>query len=420
MRLPPLFFEITEGKDILMKYVQKSAYDGYKAYSYLEPGKDYKDFEWAQWDWAGRHVIELDEAQEARVAAIFTNHPYISLHDHPTFYPKDMSSVDHIYDSMRQGRAVCGYEALSWSNLDCVFDNMLDGVNIISSPGGWKWIDVVHDLGMRLCDIAHQNFLVHVRTVDDIFAAKKAGKIGWVACIEGAQCIETEVDRIDILYGLGVRQLGVTYSESNALGNGMKEDNDGGLTKFGQKCVERMNKVGMLIDVSHCGQQTAYDAVMCSSKPIIMSHVGAKAVWDIKRMAGDKLLRAVGEKGGVIGIESAPHTTMSKTNMTHDIDSVMEHFEYVKDLVGIDHVGFGVDCLYGDHVGVHHAFAAALSTAETANTAYQEVPFVWGLENPTEASWNIVRWLVKHNYSDEDIAKVIGGNAIRVLREVWA
>jgi len=79
-----------------------------------------------------------------------------------------------------------------------------------------------------------------------------------------------------------------------------------------------------------------------------------------------------------------------------------------------------VDCLYGDHVGVHHAFAAALSTAETANTSYEEVPFVWGLENPTEASWNIIRWLVKHNYSEEDIGKVIGGNAIRVLREVWA
>lgn len=403
-----------------MEFMQKPAYQGYQAYQYLEAGKDYKDFVWAKWDWAGRHVIELTDAQEVQVKEIFAKHPYISLHDHPTFYPEDMTSIDHIYDSMRTGRAVCAYEALSYSNLDCVFDNMLDGVNIISSQAGWKWIDIVHDLGMRLCDIAHQDFLVHCKTADDILAAKKAGKIAWVACIEGAACIENEVDRIDILYGLGVRQLGVTYSESNALGNGMKEDNDGGLTMFGKKCVERMNKVGMLIDVSHCGQKTAYDTVMHSTKPIIMSHVGAKGVWDIKRMAGDELIRAVASKGGVIALEAAPHTTMSKTNMTHDIDSVMEHFEYIKNLVGIDHVGFGVDCLYGDHVGVHHAFAAALSTAETANTSYEEVPFVWGLENPTEASWNIVRWLVKHGYSEEDIAKVIGGNALRVLREVWA
>ena len=100
----------------------------------------------------------------------------------------------------------------------------------------------------------------------------------------------------------------------------------------------------------------------------------------------------------------------------------MEHFEYVKNMVGIDHVSFGVDCLYGDHVGVHHAFAAALSTGDTAKSTlpYEEVPFVKSLENPTEASWNIPRWLIKHGYSEEEIAKVIGGNAIRVLREVWA
>ena len=88
----------------------------------------------------------------------------------------------------------------------------------------------------------------------------------------------------------------------------------------------------------------------------------------------------------------------------------------------IDHVGFGVDCMYGDHVGLHHAFAAALSTGDTSKTTvpYQEVPFVKYLENPTEASWNIPRWLIKHGYTDEEIIKVLGGNAVRVLREVWS
>ena len=405
-----------------MELKKKPAYNGYQAYEYLEEGVDYPKFDWARWDWAGRHVVELNAEQEARVAELLAKYPYISLHDHPTLFPKDVHTAENIFNVMRNGREMTAYEALSWSNLDCVFDNQLDGVNIISSPGGWKWIDIIHDLGMRLCDIAHQDFLVHCKTVDDILAAKKAGKIAWVAVVEGAACIENEVDRIDILYGLGVRQLGVTYSESNALGSGCKEDNDGGLTKFGQKCVERMNKVGMLIDVSHCAPQTAYDAVMYSKKPIIASHVGAKSVWPTKRMASDELIQAVAKTGGVIGIEAAPHTTMSKTNMTHDLDSFMEHFEYVKNMVGIDHVGFGVDCLYGDHVGVHHAFSAALSIASTskAGVSYEEVPYVKYLENPTESSWNIIRWLVKHNYSDEDIGKVIGGNAIRVLSEVWA
>ena len=405
-----------------MKMEYKRGYRPYEAFSYLEPGVDYKVIDWADWDWAGRHVIELDAAQEARVERLLREHPYVSLHDHPDFTTRDMTTCEPLFDAMRAGRDRCGYEALAYSHLDCIFDNMMDGTNIISSEAGWKWIDIVHDLGMRLCDIDHQDFLVHCKRVEDIFEAKKAGKIAWVAVIEGAAPIENEIDRIDILYGLGIRQMGVTYSESNALGSGCREDNDGGLTQFGKKCVERMNKVGMLIDVSHCGPRTAYDAVMHSSKPIIASHVGAKGIWPTKRMASDELIRAVGEKNGVIGIEAAPHTTMSRTNMTHDIDSFMEHFEYVANMIGIDHVGFGVDCMYGDHVGLHHAFAAALSTGETGRTQteYQEVPYVKYLENPTEASWNIPRWLVKHGYSDEDIAKVLGGNAIRVLREVWA
>ena len=405
-----------------MEFQKKPAYKGYRAYEYLEEGLDYPKFDWTDWDWAGRHVVELSAEEEARVAELLAKYPYVSVHDHPTLFPKKVDSADDIYSAMRNGREMTAYEALACSNLDCVFDNQLDGVNIISSPGGWKWIDIIHDLGMRLCDIAHQDFLIHCKTVEDIYAAKKAGKIAWVAVVEGAAPIENEVDRIDILYGLGIRQLGVTYSESNALGSGCKEDYDGGLTKFGQACVERMNKVGMLLDVSHCGPQTAYDAVMYSKKPIIASHVGAKGVWNTKRMASDELIQAVGAKGGVVGIEAAPHTTMSKTKMTHDLDSYMEHFEYVKNLVGIDHVGFGVDCMYGDHVGLHHAFAAALSTGETgkSQSEYTEVPFVKYLENPTESSWNIIRWLVKHGYSDEDIGKVIGGNAIRVLKEVWA
>ena len=101
----------------------------------------------------------------------------------------------------------------------------------------------------------------------------------------------------------------------------------------------------------------------------------------------------------------------------------MEHFEYVKDLIGIDHVTLGPDTLYGDHVALHHAFdATTLSTGDPGaeELGYTEVPYVKYIENPTEASWNIPRWLIKHGYTDEEIGKVLGGNTIRVLEEVWA
>ena len=277
---------------------------------------------------------------------------------------------------------------------------------------------------MRLCDIAHQDFVIHCKTVEDIYKAHKEGKVAWVAVMEGAMMIENELDRIDLLYGFGLRSLGITYSESNALGSGLKEERDGGLTKFGKRAVERMNKVGMLIDVSHTGDQTALDTIKHSTKPIIVSHIGAKALWNTNRMAPDEVFKACADKGGVIGIEAAPHTTLTPTHRKHNLDAVMEHFEYVKDLVGIDHVTLGPDTLYGDHVGLHKAYTAALSLKASKGHGkpgmeYDPVAYVDGLENPTEGSYNIVRWLVKHGYSETDIAKVMGKNTLRLLKEVW-
>ncbi len=122
----------------------------------------------------------------------------------------------------------------------------------------------------------------------------------------------------------------------------------------------------------------------------------------------------------MIGIEAAPHTTLTKEQPHHNLDGFMQHFEYCVDLVGIEHVAFGPDTLFGDHVALHHAFARQLSIgAAHGQQSFHEVEFVDGIENPAEAFPNIVRWLVAHNYSDGDIAQVLGGNILRVLRQVW-
>jgi membrane dipeptidase len=183
-----------------------------------------------------------------------------------------------------------------------------------------------------------------------------------------------------------------------------------------------MNEVGMAIDCAHSSPQTTLDTIEASVKPIFLTHTGARSVWNIKRLAPDEVLKACAGKGGVIGIEAAPHTTMSTKRPGHDLETYMEHFEYIRDLVGIDHVAFGPDTLYGDHVGLHHVYSDALSIAasqEGGSPAYEEVAYVKGLENPTEASKNILRWLVEHDYNERDIRKVLGDNVLRVLKEVW-
>ncbi|MBU7025717.1 MAG: membrane dipeptidase [Theionarchaea archaeon] len=392
-------------------------YSGYKAYQYLEKGKDYKEFSLAkEIERVESYKVPLSRSEEERVADIAEKYIVVSLHDHPVALTDDMGDV---FDYNREGRHVTAYKGLSTSCLDAVFDNLMDGICTITSKRGWKWNDVLYDLGMRLCDLAHQDFVIQCRKVADIVKAHNKGRIAVIPTVEGSAMIENEVDRIDILYGFGVKMMGLVYSESNALGSGLKEEKDGGLTYFGHEAVERMNKIGMAIDVSHCGDVTSLDAIEASRLPVFITHAGARALNDINRLKPDDVLHACAEKGGVIGIEAAPHTTITERHPEHTIESVMEHFEYTQELVGIDHVGFGPDTLYGDHVALHHAFVEHLSIQQ-AFTHHEEVEYVKGMENPTEASWNIIRWLVKYGYSDEEIEKVIGQNALRVLKKVWA
>ena len=396
----------------------------YESFGYL--GNEYRAFDLApEVDRVPSHPVPLTDDEEDRVRRLLDEHVMISLHEHVGIFPNDIRESPSY---THEGRMATAFQGLARSHWDAVFDNLMDGIINIESKSGWKWTEILHDLGMRLCDLAHQDLVFHATSVDDIQRAHDEDRIAWIASLEGAAMIENELERIEILYGLGVRALGITYSEANALGSGLKEPNDGGLTVFGRRAVERMNKVGMLIDCSHCGDQTTLDVIEVSEQPIILSHIGARALWDSNRLAPDEVLTACSAKGGVIGVEAAPHTTITRTTTTHSLESVMEHFEYMRGLVGIDHVGFGPDTLYGDHVGLHNVYAAALSIKEatsagskggTASPPFERVEYVAGLENPTEGSRNIIRWLVKQGYSDEDIAKAIGGNALRLLTEVW-
>jgi membrane dipeptidase len=397
---------------------KKTRYSGYTSYSYLDPGADFRVFTLArEIDRVPSNPVPVTPEQEERVRRIFRDNVIISLHEHPATVPED---VGEIFEYRRQNRDFTAYEGLSISGLDAVFDNLMDGTALITSKNGWKWDDIVFDLGMRQCDVAHQDFLVWAGSVEDILRAKAAGQLAWIPSLEAATPIENELDRLDILYGLGVRMTGIAYSEGNTLGAGLREPRDGGLTVFGRQAVRRMNQLGLAIDLSHSGDQTALDTIELSEKPVFITHAGARALWPSTRLKPDEVIIACAQKGGVIGIEAAPHTTLTPKHSRHSIESIMEHFEYCVSLVGIDHVAFGPDTLFGDHVGLHHAFAAQLSIAQSRQgTAFEEVEYVDGIENPGEGLLNCARWMVSHGYSDGDIARAMGGNTLRVLKEVW-
>lgn len=360
---------------------------------------------------------KLSAEEQKRAERLLAESLVISFHDHPVRFPLRIQETPEHY---RAGRQYTAYAGLSASHMDVVFDNMMDGTACVTGRAPWRWNDIVADLGHRLSDLAHQNRVRHIKTLRDIDGARAAGNIGIVFGLEGAMPIENEIDRIDILFGLGVRQLGIAYSDSNALGSGLNETTDGGLTAFGRRAVRRMNQVGMAIDVSHSSDQTALDACAHSEAPVFITHAGARSVWNTPRMKPDAVLRAVAATGGVIGISAAPHTTLSEDHPRHSIDSVMDHLLYCIDLVGIDHVAFGPDTLYGDHVAMHKVFASLLSIdGRSSAPAFEPVPYVDGLENPTENFANITGWLVKHGFEDDDIRAVLGANIYRSLGLVW-
>ena len=390
----------------------------YTAYSYLAAGEDFRRFELApEFGRVAPYAAGLTAEQERRERArLLADSLVISLHDHPVRYPLRMQETP---EYNRTGRQHAAYAGLAASGMTVVFDNMMDGTACITGNAPWRWDDVVTDLGMRQADLAHQREVMAVRTVADIDQAHRSGRVGLVFGLEAATPIENEIDRLDVLYGLGLRQIGIAYSDANALGSGLAEISDAGLTAFGRRAVTRMNKLGLAIDVSHSSDNTALDVCRHSDRPVFVTHAGARAVWDTARMKPDDVLRAVAGTGGVIGMSAAPHTTLSAAHPRHSIESVMDHFRYCADLVGIGHVAFGPDTLYGDHVQLHQTFAHLLSLGASRGPDFEPVAYVDGMENPTENFTNICGWLVRHGFDDDAIRAVIGGNVYRALQAVW-
>ncbi len=402
-------------------------YRGYAPFSYTA---DRRTWSMApQLNRVAPYDLELSEEQQARTRRLLRDNLIFSMHDHVVAWPDDISLIP---EYQRHGRLEVAYEGLAHSGLDVVVDNIGWPAGVIMSQSAWKWEEIVYDIGMRLADVAQQDFVVIARSVDDIARARDAGQVAMVLGVEGAGYIENELDRVDVLYGLGIRQLGLAYNGSGTVGGGMKEAHDGGLTQFGRRVVRRANELGLALDLSHAGDRTSLDAIRLSQRPVMITHAGARGLWPSERLKPDKVLLELAASGGLLGIEAAPHTTLSPQHPAHSIASVMDHFEYCIELMGVDNVGFGPDTIYGDHAKFHLAFAHAFARSEALpevtdpdtrigvdEPSFERVEYCAGMENPTENFHNIIGWLVKRGYSDDEIAKVTGANALRVYGQAW-
>jgi membrane dipeptidase len=265
----------------------------------------------------------------------------------------------------------------------------------------------------------HRDRLIHVRRADDILQAKREGKFAVMLGFQNGTHLNRDIRNVDFFYNLGIRQIQLTYNELNALGAGCTERVDTGLSDFGVEVVHRMNDLGMLVDVSHCGVRTTLDAIEVSKQPIIFSHSNCRALNDNMRCKNDEQIRKLAERGGVMGITTVNFFVSNKPRST--LDDYIAHIEHVVRLVGIDHVGIGSDSSIG---GWRQSFPTEKAFWDfhgqfkfKPGADVRWPPFIEEIDVPEKFSV-IRRRLVQKGFSAADVGKILGGNFLRIYRGI--
>lgn len=256
-----------------------------------------------------------------------------------------------------------------------------------------------------------------VQTADDIRKAKREGKEGIILGPQNANFIENDLDFLQIFKALGITIIQLTYNELNLIGAGCTENKDPGLSNFGQEVVKAMNRLGIVIDISHCGVQTTMDAIDVSKDPCIVSHGSPYAVCPNPRNKTDEQLHALAEKDGVIGLTAYAPITEVKKNVHPTIDDFFTHVDYIIDLIGVNHIGIGSDHEETQTVESLIAFEKAYPDVVGIYTHDKGGRWVKGMESIT-CFPTITAGLLTRGYSDGEVSKIMGANFLRVFEKV--
>lgn len=255
-------------------------------------------------------------------------------------------------------------------------------------------------------ELAASQVATLVETTADIRAAKEQGKVGIILGFQNIGPLEGDLGLLQVFYRLGVRIIQLTYHFRNVCGDGCYEPSDAGLSLWGRELIRRMNDLGMVIDLAHVGERTAREAIDVSRHPGIASHSNAYARVPAYQNKTDETIRALASKGGVIGITAFPRLLEPEPT----VDTLLDHVDHVVNLVGTDHVGIGLDFAEGwPESPIHRKKLLAID-----GKIYD---YPTGIETIVKLP-NLTRGLVSRGYSDEDIAKILGGNFLRVFTQV--
>jgi membrane dipeptidase len=261
-----------------------------------------------------------------------------------------------------------------------------------------------------------QDYFMRIDSVADLKRVKQSGKLGIILGVQNSEQFRRP-DDVDFFRGLGQRVSQLTYNARNLIGNGSTERRDEGISDFGVSIIERMNKVGMAVDVSHCGDRTTLDAFEISKKPVVITHSNCRAlVPGHPRLKTDEAIKKVGQAGSVMGITGV--RMFVKGDEPTTIEHVLDHFDHVRKLIGPEHLGVGSDIDLFGYDAMPPELNKQLRAGYKGSYSFREKIDIEGL-NHAKRVFDLTEGLIRRKYSDADIEGILGGNFERVLSQIW-
>lgn len=293
------------------------------------------------------------------------------------------------------------------------------GFNISLSSGNLKSaLNSIEEWKNRIKD--NPDIFINAKTAGDFREAKKSGKAAVMFGFQNATMIEKSIDNIDVLYEAGTRWIQLTYNERNLLGDGCTERTNAGLSDFGIEAVERMNELGIIVDLSHCGRQTTNDGIKFSKSGASFNHTMCEALYkNHPRSKTDEQIKAMSAKGGVMGVICLGYMIGPDPGGKTTLETYVDHIDHAVKIAGIEHVGvaadFAIQGLEADGATRENWFVPRLTRFKPS---YQVrwPPWIPELDKPERYKF-VAQTLDKRGYSTGDIEKILGQNWLRYFSE---
>jgi len=281
-----------------------------------------------------------------------------------------------------------------------------------------SWDVVMRNVEANLSRIEKSPYLKLCLTADDMLAAKATGKLGVVFGTQGATMLEDQLWRLELLMRLGLRVLGLAYTTANAFGDGCGEKRDAGLTYLGEELILLANTLPLMIDLSHCGHHTRAEAAALARAPVC-THSNADGLRRNGRNTEDRTVKAMAEKGGVIGVCGLPQTLADGRAM---LDHLLDHVDYLVQCVGIAHVGIGIDYVEKYQEQENVVAPPSVVTWRTRRpdifgslSSFGRQPYPAGIETVRKLP-NLTQGLLDRGFDRDQTAAIMGRNWLDAFR----